>query len=176
MKQYRLLSAALCVAVLSAAAPAVFAQDNTDAAAMEKATTDPAAFVKVVASSNMFEIESSNLALEKSQNDQIRSFAQKMIDDHTSAGEKMKSIAQEAGVEVPAEMGETDMKQLNDLQAASDFDQAYVAAQVAAHEKAVTLFDGFANKSGEGALRDFAAETLPTLKDHQEMARQLPGA
>lgn len=140
-----------------------------------KAATDPAAFAQVAGSANLFEIESSKLALEKAGNEEVRGFAQKIIDDHTAAGERMKAAADAAGVAVPTEMGEADRKALEALQAADSFDRAYVKAQVEAHDKAVSLFDAFAAQSAAGPLHDFAAETLPTLKDHEALAKALAG-
>lgn len=154
------------------AAPTAFAQDE---AALTAATTDAGAFAKMAASANMFEIESSKLALEKSQKDEVKAFAQKMIDDHTAAGEKFKQAAEAAAVEVPTAMNEADTAALEVLKAATDFDQAYIAAQVKAHDAAVQLFEGFSTKGAEGPLRDFAAATLPTLQDHKTQVHALAG-
>lgn len=174
-------TAILCL-LLGLAAPQ-FAVAQTDEAAtaakaedMAKAATDPAAFARLAASSNALEIDSSNLALERSQNEEVRAFAQKMIDDHTAAGEKMKAAAQEAGVEVVAEMNEADQQALQALQDATDFDQAYLDLQAKAHDEAVGLFETFSTGGQESALKDFAAETLPTLQDHQAQVRSLTGA
>lgn len=167
----------LCLVLGLAAAPFALAETAAPAKAEDvaKAATDPAAFARVAASSNMLEIESSTLAMERSQNADVQAFAQKMIDDHTAAGEKMKAIAEDAEIEVPAAMNDADMKALQALQDAQNFDQAYLELQVKAHEEAVALFDAFAAE-GEGPLRDFAEETLPTLKDHQGHVRSLTGA
>jgi putative membrane protein len=50
--------------------------------------------VNKAAVSDMFEVQSSRLALEKSNNSQIKQFAQKMVDDHTKVSNEMKSMAQ----------------------------------------------------------------------------------
>ncbi|WP_374433273.1 DUF4142 domain-containing protein [Tabrizicola sp.] len=167
----------LCLVLGLAAPPFALAETAAPSKAEDvaKAATDPAAFARVAASSNMLEIESSTLAMERSQNADVQAFAQKMIDDHTAAGEKMKAIAEDAETEVPAAMNDADMKALQALQDAQNFDQAYLELQVKAHEEAVALFDTFAAE-GEGPLRDFAEETLPTLKDHQGHVRSLTGA
>jgi putative membrane protein len=142
------------------------------------AVTEPAAFAEVAASSNMFEIESSQLALERTSNDEVKAFAEHMIEDHTAAGEKMKAAAAKDGVTPPATMAEKEQAQLQELQSAEEeaFDQAYLTAQVAAHDEAVALFDAFSTEGEESALRAFAAETLPTLEEHKATAHELAGS
>lgn len=174
-------AAILCLLVgLTGPLPAVAQTTEAAVAAKEedlaKAATDPAAFARLAASSNMLEIESSTLALERSQNADVQAFAQKMIDDHTAAGEKMKAAAQEAGVEVPTEMNEADQQALQALQDAGEFDQAYLDLQTKAHDEAVSLFETFSTGAEDSALRGFASDTLPKLQEHQTQARDLNGA
>ena len=140
--------------------------------------TSPQAFAEIAASSNMFEIESSQLALERATNDDVRAFAQHMIDDHTAAGEKMKAAAQADGTTLPAVLAEKEQAQLEKLRSVEGeaFDQAYLTAQVAAHDEAVALFDTFSTEGQESALRQFAAETLPTLEEHQTAVHELAGS
>ena len=159
---------AFCAAVLCASPALTLAQP----------VTDPAAFATAAGSSNMFEIESSEVALDKATKDDVRQFAQHMIDDHTAAGEKMKAAAAADGVTPPAALADKEQAVLDKLQAAegAEFDAAYIAAQVAAHDEAVALFESFSENGQESALRGFAVETLPTLKEHQSMAHDLAGA
>jgi putative membrane protein len=106
----------------------------------------------------------------------VVAFADMMIADHTLAGDK-KAAAESDGVTVPTAMTEKHQSQLDQLQAAEEgaFDEAYIAAQVAAHDEAVALFEGFSTQGEESALRGFAAETLPTLQQHQTHAHELAG-
>lgn len=175
MTKHPLFPAMIAALALGAAAPAVWAQSEDATAAVTEAATDATAFATMAASANMFEIESSKLALEKTRNEEIRAFAQKMIDDHTAAAEKFKAAAEAEGITAPSGMNETDTAALEALTGSADFDQAYLAAQVTAHDTAVALFEGFSTKGPEGALRDFAAATLPTLQDHQKQVKALSG-
>ncbi|MCE6949552.1 DUF4142 domain-containing protein [Cereibacter sphaeroides] len=142
-----------------------------------EAVTDPAEFAQKAAVSNMFEIQSSQVALEKGVEGEVADFAQRMVDDHTAAGERMKAAASEAGVEVPAELDAEHQAKLESLQAAqgADLMRAYVDAQMQGHEQAVQLFEGFSTGGPDGPLKDFAGETLPTLHDHAEMIRGIAG-
>ncbi len=136
--------------------------------------SSPEEFATMAAHSNLFEIESSRLALEASQEDAVRQFAQRMIDDHTMASQEMMSAAATDGVtNVPDSLDPRHQQMLTQLQNASpeEFDSLYLQMQVAAHQEAVTLFGNYAEE--EGALADFAGATLPTLEEHLAMVQQL---
>ena len=141
------------------------------------AVPDLESFAEMAGSSNMFEIESSQLAMEMSEDQDVLAFAEMMVQDHTQAGEKMKTAAESDGVTVPTAMMEKHQSELDQLQAAEEgaFDEAYLAAQVAAHDEAVALFNAFSTQGEESALRDLAAETLLTLQQHQSRAHELTG-
>ena len=100
-----------------------------------------------------------------------------MVQDHTEAGEKMKGAALADGVVPPTAMIGKHQEQLSQLQAAdeAEFDEAYLSAQVMAHDEAVALFDEFSTQGEESALREFAAETLPTLEEHKTKLHELAG-
>jgi putative membrane protein len=154
---------------------AIIAVCSSPPFAVAQSVTEPEEFAEIAASSNMFEIESSQLALQQPVSDEVQQFAQHMIDDHTAAGEKMKAAAQQDGISPPDEMVEKHQAQLQELQSAGAdaFEQAYVSAQVMAHDEAVALFEAFSQNGEESALRSFAAETLPTLQEHQTEADAL---
>ena len=132
-------------------------------------------FAAAAASSDMFEIQSSQLALEKAQNDSVKEFAQMMIDDHTKASEELKAAAEKDGVTVPTEMDEKHKAQLGQLNSApaDGFDAAYVTAQKAAHEEGVTLMTSFAESGQEAALKAHAAKTAPIIQTHLEHVQKL---
>jgi len=131
-----------------------------------------AQFVDKAANSNMFEIQSSQAAVNKTQNSEVRNFAQRMVTDHTQAGEKMQTAAQ--GVTIPTALDQEHAQMLQKLQQASgnEFDRPYVDAQVDGHQKAVALFEGYAQNGDNAQLKQFAQQTLPTLRDHlQQITR-----
>jgi putative membrane protein len=134
-------------------------------------------FVTKAMIANQFEIESSEVALKKSETSAVRDFAQRVLDDHTKAGDKLEEVIASSGSQVqPA--SELDYKHqtlLDKLHTASDreFDEQYLASQKAAHEESVALFTDYA-KSGENeGLKEFASDTLPVLNKHLDDAEQL---
>lgn len=163
MKSIRLLAAS---ALLTSIATFAWAQSQT---------MSGQDFAAAAASSDMFEIQSSQLALEKSQNDAVREFAQMMIDDHTKASEELKAAAEQDGVAMPTDMDEKHKAQLEQLSSAppESFDAAYVTAQQAAHEEGLTLMTNFAESGQEAALKAHAAKTAPIIQTHLEHVQKL---
>ena len=172
------LGLSLLVAGVAAALPAA-AQTATEATTADTMMkVDKASFIKAVASSNEFEIASSKLALEHASKDDVKKFAQMMIDDHTKAG---KEFAAAAGQEAPsgeAALNPKHAAMLKELSAAGmdKFDQLYIDAQTAAHMEAVSLFRSYSSAPDDEALGAFAKKTLPTLEMHLEHVKALASA
>jgi putative membrane protein len=138
-----------------------------------------ASFVTKAAQASLAEVELSKLALSKTQDGQVRSFAQRMVQDHQKANAELKPIAQKHGIQVPAQLDAKHAQKLEDLRAKSgaEFDTEYSRIMHKDHEKAVGLFTK-ATKSTQlhSDLRNFASKTLPTLESHHRMANRLPGS
>ena len=58
-------------------------------------------FLKDALEGGMAEVQLGQLALQKSNNADVKQFAQKMVDDHTKMGDQLKPIAQQIGVKIP---------------------------------------------------------------------------
>jgi putative membrane protein len=137
-----------------------------------------ASFVTKATQASLAEVELSKLALQKSQDEQIRAFAQRMVQDHQKASAELKPIAQKHGIQASAQLDAKHAKKLEDLKAKSGeaFDAEYSKIMMKDHEKAVGLFTK-ASKSTQlhSDLRNFASKTLPTLESHHRLANRLPG-
>ncbi len=132
-------------------------------------------FMTHAAADGMAEITMGQMALEKSSNTEVKQLAQRIVDDHTDANAKLRSLAQAKQVTLPT--GPTDeARQSADAMASMDptkFDQAWTAAMVKDHQKAVALFAREVKQTRDPEVRTFAEATLPTLKAHLELAQQL---
>lgn len=139
--------------------------------------TTAADFVPMAAQSNMLEIQMAKVALKKSQNKDVRQFANMMVKDHTKAGKDLKAAVQKSGskMTVPAKLDAAHQQMLDQLQQASgsDFDTLYIDMNVQAHEQAVGLFQGYSQKGKTGPVKTFATKTLPTLKQHLQMVQKM---
>jgi putative membrane protein len=130
-------------------------------------------FVNQAANSGMFEIQSSELALDKSRDDRVREFAQHMVRDHTQASEKLKAAA--GSIPLPTALDPEHAKMLQQLQQISgtDFTRNYVQMQFEGHQKAVSLFDSYAQGGDNAELKEFAQKTAPTLRNHLQQITQV---
>lgn len=144
---------------------------NTQAASTPK----PEKFWLEAAQGGMTEVELSQLALQKSQNEEVKTFAQMMVDDHTKANDELKTLAQSKGVTLPTEMNAKQMATKDKLNGLSGdaFDREYMKTMVKDHDKTVKLFQKQADSGKDEEVKAFAAKTLPTLQGHQSKARAM---
>jgi putative membrane protein len=165
-------------------ATAAFAQIRTPPSAQSAPTRTGAAqppaaqdFINKVAISDMFEIQSSQLALSKEPDRDTKPFAQRMVTDHQKTSSELKSLVEGGKVQatLPTAMDSDHQGMLDQLKAKSgrDFDQSYDQIQVKAHQDAVALFEAYAKGGDDAELKRWAAKTLPHLKQHLTMAQKL---
>src|SRR4051812_33109737 len=134
-------------------------------------------FVNKVAISDMFEIQSSQLALSKQADEDTKPFAQKMVQDHQKTSSELKALVEASMVKLtlPATLDSEHQKMLNDLQAkdGKEFDRTYDQIQLKAHQDAVVLFEAYSKNGDNPELKNWATATLPHLKEHLSMAEKL---
>lgn len=127
------------------------------------------------AQGGMAEVELAKLALQKSQNPEVKKFAQMMVTDHSKANSELKALAAKKNVVLPTDMGshKSTMDDLSKLSGA-EFDKAYVEAMIEDHETDVDLFEDNTTNS-DADIKAFTTKTLPTLKSHLEMIKGIQG-
>ena len=172
------LATAASGALLACASDADMGGDSTvSAMSADMTPEDRTNYVKMAASSDMFEVQSSQLALSRAQNADVRTFAQMMIDHHSQTTEQLRTAAKAAGLlrthdwMLPPPM----QRMMEELQAASasDFDRLYMRQQVQAHEMALALHSNYARKGDTAALRVVATAATPIVQRHLDRAREL---
>lgn len=127
------------------------------------------------AQGGMAEVELGKLALTKAQNAEVKSFAQKMVTDHTKANEELKTLAAKKNVTLPTDLDSAHKSMMSDLQGLSgaEFDREYVNGQVEDHEATVQLFEKQSEDDSDPDAKTFAAKTLPTLRMHLDMIKKI---
>lgn len=141
--------------------------------------TSAMAYMKMAHSSDMFEVESSRLALQMSRNGAVRSFAQMMVNDHTRMMNEMMAMAPQMGMSMSSmEMMPKHAQMLAALRASSgmSFDMMYKRDQVMAHKEAMMMHQAFAARGDNAAMRAMAAKAVPAIKMHMSKAQMLPGS
>ena len=132
-----------------------------------------------LAQGNMAEIELARLALSKSQNDQVKTFAQQMIDDHTKALAEVQQLAKSKGVTLPTEIDKKHKALVDKLSGMSGdaFDKTYMAqAGVADHKKMHSMLASVQSKAKDPDVKALAARLMPTVDQHLKAAQQMGSA
>jgi putative membrane protein len=131
-------------------------------------------FVKEAAAGGLAEVELSKIA-QKSENPEVKNFADRMVQDHSKADQELVTIASSLGVDVPKAL-DAEHQRLSQKLAGlhgKAFDEEYMRAMVEDHNKAVMLFQGEERSDQNPELKQFAQKTLPILQTHQKMAQEL---
>ena len=181
------LSMLLAASVMAVATAACSGPENTasqavptetpatgpvETAAADTGVTD---FVEKATLSNMFEIEASKLALERSKVQPVKDFAKMLVDAHTTGLSELQSLSTAAAVTPPTALNTDYTAKLEALRNAKveDFDDVYIDQQTEVHENALGLMKDFAINGKDAGLRAFAAKTAMTVDEHLNKVRAL---
>ena len=133
------------------------------------------AFVMKAAQGGVAEVQMAQLAQQKASSDDVKKFAQSMIDDHTPNNEQLVKLATAKGITPPSDPNAMQQKMLTHLQGLSGekFDKAYVKIQVRAHTMMLKEMRMEAKRGQDSDLKSFADQTAPTVEHHLSMAQDL---
>jgi putative membrane protein len=132
-------------------------------------------FVEKVARNNQAELELAKIAEQKAGSQEVKDFAKHMVDDHTKAGEELKSAVASKDAKVPTDLDRSHKRladQLNKMQG-QDFDRKYMSEMVSDHEKTLKELQKEAKDAKDPALKSFAEKTASTVQQHLDMARKV---
>ena len=148
---------------------------NNDANVISDATEDDSKYLVAAAETDMAEIELSKLALSKTSNAKVKELANMMIDQHTKASEKLKPLADSKQIALPGALTEDGKEHYEDLnkKAGKEFDEAYADVMVKGHEDAISKIKDASENAKDAEIKQWAAEMLPTLNTHLELAKTL---
>lgn len=134
-------------------------------------------YVTKAAIGDMFEIASSKEAMEKSQDAAVKTFAARMIKDHSAGSHTLKNIirANELPLVVPAKLDDAHQNMLEKLKSASgdEFDKLYISMQMKAHDEALALHQGYSENGVEPKLRAFAKKTAGLVQTHIQLMKRM---
>jgi len=162
MKSLSLRMAAAGFAIAACTALPAFAQDTTSA---------DKTFLHDSAEGNLFEINLAKLALQKSQDKNVRNFATKMIADHERLAREMKPLAVKLGAKEPTAPSVGDRAKYEELKLKSgiDFDRAYVETMVKDHNDDLKKFIDEEQKTTNPDVKAAVAKAENTIREHTEM-------
>jgi len=134
-------------------------------------------FANAAAASDNFEISSSKLAASQASSAAVKKFAQQMITAHTASTAKLKSTLAGMSPAMTADdtLSADQQATLDSLKGktGADFDSAYAAAQVDAHQKTLDALNAYAAGGDNEALKTFAKGLVPTVTAHLNLAKGL---
>jgi putative membrane protein len=147
------------------------AQNDADSALTEEAPTS-LAFVQAAAMSNLYEIATANIALDKAEAGSVRDFAQMMVTDHSKALETLEDAVGSSGqtLALPINLDADHQAKVDILQSlqGAAFDREYLSQQMTAHREALTLLKAYGGEGEIAELRQFAQGAIPTVQKHHD--------
>ncbi|MBV0891306.1 DUF4142 domain-containing protein [Paracoccus sp. Z118] len=147
----------------AAAQPGASADADAPAAEVQE-------LVNQIASGGMFEIRSSEIALERSTDPEVQDFAQTMIRDHGSIMEELEVLAAARNLTVPTELSGPPAEHLRAVEDAdaAEIDEVYLDHQAQAHAETLELLEPWTIEPEDAGLGAFAQKTLQAVTTHAE--------
>ena len=169
MKLGLMLGGALALAACSKTPPPVPADPNNPLMAP--------GYLAQAGSSDQFEIQSGQLALQASQNPGVRQFANMIITDHQRSTQMLMAAASSAGITPPPPTilppQQAMLDQLRSAGTGYSFDQAFQQVQIQAHQSALALHQNYASGGDVPALRTAAGQIVPVVQMHLQTVQSL---
>jgi len=134
-------------------------------------------FVDQASIGGMAEVEFGRLAERKSQNNAVKEFARRMVQDHTKANDQLADLAKKNGTPQAGSLDDEHRAVQMNLEKVTghQFDLAYADSQLQDHQKTAQLLEWEIGSGQEMSLKQFASETLPIVLQHLRMAQDLKG-
>jgi putative membrane protein len=160
------------VIVLAMSLPVGLALAADSKTSSSKLSSPDSAFIKEAAQGGMLEVELGKAAQDKASNDKVKDFGKRMEQDHSKANDELKKIASDKGVQLSSDLDKkhkSTMDKLTKLSGA-EFDRQYMRDMVSDHKEDIKKFQNEADKGKDADVKKFASQTLPTLKEHLQLA------
>ena len=179
-----LVPALAALALLFGCSVAIAQQSNsaTSSSSSSQHTSKPAArimtdaeFARSAAEANLAEVKLGNLAEQQGTTQTIKDFGKRMVTDHSSAEDSLKTAAASSKIDLPTTLDAKDQAVYDRLAKLSGeaFDRAYARDMVRDHRGDLIEFRHEANDGKDAAIKTFASQTLPTLETHLKLAHQM---
>ncbi|HTM18665.1 MAG TPA: DUF4142 domain-containing protein [Terracidiphilus sp.] len=137
------------------------------------------AFISKAMEGGMAEVQLGQLAQQKSQSNDVKQFAAKMVNDHGQMGEKwLKPVAQKMGINEPSGPSKKDKKEIEKLQglSAQDFDREYITMMVKDHQKDLKEFKDEATSAQDPTVKQIADKGSQVIEQHLQIIQQIAKA
>ena len=138
--------------------------------------TDAQGFVSALAAGDAYGIESSRLALQRSTSPGVNEMAQMLQREHSQPLARLKAIAAQAGLKLPATPDAEKQQMIDELKAAQGdaFGQKFLGQQRMAHVKTLMVIQNYQAAGDHAALKTFAASLQPRIEFHIDRLNATP--
>ncbi len=133
------------------------------------------AFVTQAAQDGIAEVQLGQLAAQRGSSDAVKQYGQRMVREHTQANNRLRQIATSKGISLPTDIGarnQSARERLSQLSGAQ-FDRQYMQQMVEDHTRGLALYQTQAEQGEDADLKAFAAQTVPVLQEHLQLARSM---
>jgi putative membrane protein len=146
----------------------------TNSATSNAVSSGDREFMTKAAIGDMEEVELGRMAAQKGANNDVKKFGERMAEDHSKAGNELKSLAATKNVSLPMALDpqhQEDVDKLSKLSGAA-FDREYMSMMVKDHVEDVAEFEREGTSGTDTDTKAWASRTLPTLREHLQMAQE----
>jgi putative membrane protein len=131
-------------------------------------------FAWKVSSVGLAEVDLARIAEKQASDPAVVSFARRLMEDHKKANQDLMQLAQSKGIKLAQALDEKERKESAHIRelTGAQFDKAYLEDQVKCHEKAIALFKKEIKEGKDADLQAWAQKMLPTLEEHEKLAKE----
>ena len=136
---------------------------------------EDAEFMVEAASGGMLEVNLGEVVAKNAMSAKVKEFGAMMVADHTKANVELKALAAAKNISLPAAPSDKHQEKIADItkEKGMEFDKDYIDFMIDDHEKDIKLFEEEAEDGKDAEIKAFAADKIPTLKHHLEMAKEI---
>ena len=178
MSNSTLIKSLVIAVALSVPGGLVWAADSKTNTSSSKLSSGDSDFIKEAAQGGMMEVQLGKAAQDKASNEKVKEFGKRMEQDHSKANDELKKIASDKGVQLSSDLDKKHKSKMDKLTKLSgaEFDRQYMRDMVSDHKDDIKKFQNEADKGKDADLKKFASQTLPTLKEHLQLAESAADA
>jgi putative membrane protein len=129
-------------------------------------------FVEKAGKNGLAEVQLARLAVERSSDPRVRSFAQQLVTDHEKANSELSALAARKGITIDQDTSTHQFRALSD-KTGPDFDKRFISHMSDEHEDDIEMFEKAARKSDDPEIAAFASKQLPVLQQHRQMSMDI---
>jgi putative membrane protein len=150
---------------------------GTTSTAATTLSDDDKEFATKAAQGNMSEVSLGSMAAQKGTSPDVKTFGNRMVNDHGKALDELKQLAQNKGMTLPTDVSAEQKATADKLSKYSgkQYDKAYADTMADDHEKDAKEFEKASKDAKDPDLKAWAAKVLPVIQDHLKMAKEMKG-